>query len=118
MCGRDLWPYRGIGVEDSMWPSRWATSPRASSRTSARGDDDQAGPARHRFVLGADNTCVICHAGHQTACVHGVPMGALGAQADLLRVPFADGTLIATPDVPSDELVPSLLSASDVLGTG
>src|SRR2546423_10472501 len=45
-------------------------------------------------------------------------MGALGAQADLLRVPLADGTLIATPDIPSDDLVPSLLSASDVLGTG
>ena len=45
-------------------------------------------------------------------------MGALGAQADLLRVPLADGTLIATPDIPSDDLVPSLLAASDVLGTG
>ena len=45
-------------------------------------------------------------------------MGALGAQADLLRVPLADGTLVATPDIPSDDLVPSLLSASDILGTG
>jgi threonine dehydrogenase-like Zn-dependent dehydrogenase len=45
-------------------------------------------------------------------------MGALGAQADLLRVPLADGTLVATPDMPSDDLVPSLLAASDVLGTG
>ena len=45
-------------------------------------------------------------------------MGALGAQADLLRVPLADGTLIATPEIPSDDLVPSLLAASDVLGTG
>jgi threonine dehydrogenase-like Zn-dependent dehydrogenase len=45
-------------------------------------------------------------------------MGALGAQADLLRVPLADGTLVATPEVPSDDLVPSLLAASDVLGTG
>jgi threonine dehydrogenase-like Zn-dependent dehydrogenase len=45
-------------------------------------------------------------------------MGSLGAQAELLRVPLADGTLVATPDVPPDDLVPSLLSASDVLGTG
>ena len=45
-------------------------------------------------------------------------MGALGAQAELLRVPLAEGTLVATPDVPPDELVPSLLAASDVLGTG
>jgi hypothetical protein len=45
-------------------------------------------------------------------------MGALGAQAELLRVPLADGTPGATPHVPSDDLIPSLLSASDVLGTG
>ena len=45
-------------------------------------------------------------------------MGAGGAQAELLRVPLADGTLVATPDIPSDDLIPSLLAASDVLGTG
>src|SRR5207244_10481803 len=59
-----------------------------------------------------------CRAGYQSACVNRVPMGALGAQAELLRVPLADGTLVATPDVPSDDLLPSLLAASDVLGTG
>src|SRR5213075_139152 len=57
-------------------------------------------------------------AGYQSGCVNRVPMGMLGAQADRLRVPLADGTLVATPDMPSDDLVPSLLSASDVLGTG
>ena len=45
-------------------------------------------------------------------------MGTIGTQAELARVPLADGTLVATPDVPSDDLVPSLLAASDVLGTG
>ena len=65
-----------------------------------------------------DNTCEICRAGYQSACIDRVPMGALGAQADLLRVPLADGTLVATPAFPTDDLVPSLLSASDVLGTG
>jgi threonine dehydrogenase-like Zn-dependent dehydrogenase len=45
-------------------------------------------------------------------------MGAIGTQAELARIPLADGTLVATPDVPSDDLVPSLLAASDVLGTG
>jgi threonine dehydrogenase-like Zn-dependent dehydrogenase len=45
-------------------------------------------------------------------------MGALGAQAELLRVPLADGTLVATPELPADDLIPSLLAASDVLGTG
>ena len=46
------------------------------------------------------------------------PIGALGAQAPYLRVPLADGTLVATPELPSDAMVPSLLAASDVLGTG
>jgi threonine dehydrogenase-like Zn-dependent dehydrogenase len=50
--------------------------------------------------------------------VHKELIGAEGAQAPLLRVPLADGTLVATPDIPSDDLIPSLLSASDVLGTG
>src|SRR3954454_1762240 len=75
-----------------------------------------------QFVVGSfwasDNTCDICRGGYQSACVDRVPMGALGAQAELLRVPLADGTLVATPDIPSDDLVPSLLAASDVLGTG
>ena len=75
-----------------------------------------------QFVVGSfwasDNTCEICRAGYQSACVNRVPMGALGAQAELLRVPLADGTLVATPDIPADELIPSLLAASDVLGTG
>jgi threonine dehydrogenase-like Zn-dependent dehydrogenase len=77
---------------------------------------------RGQFVVGSfwatDNTCELCRAGYQSACVNRVPMGALGAQAERLRVPLADGTLVATPDVPSDDLVSSLLSASDVLGTG
>jgi threonine dehydrogenase-like Zn-dependent dehydrogenase len=75
-----------------------------------------------QFVVGSfwasDNTCEICRAGYQSACVDRVPMGALGAQAELLRVPLADGTLVATPDLPADDLIPSLLAASDVLGTG
>jgi threonine dehydrogenase-like Zn-dependent dehydrogenase len=66
----------------------------------------------------SDNTCPHCRAGFQTACVDRRPMQAEGAQAEALRVPLADGTLVATPEVPSDDLVPSLLAASDVLGTG
>src|SRR2546429_9377458 len=45
-------------------------------------------------------------------------MGAIGTQAQYARIPLADGTLVATPEVPSEDLVPSLLAASDVLGTG
>lgn len=75
-----------------------------------------------QFVVGSffasDNTCEICRAGYQSRCVHAVPMGAIGTQAQLARIPLADGTLVATPDTPSPELIPSLLAASDVLGTG
>jgi threonine dehydrogenase-like Zn-dependent dehydrogenase len=75
-----------------------------------------------QFVIGSffasDNTCEICRAGYQSSCLHREPMGALGTQAELARIPLADGTLVATPEVPSDDLVPSLLAASDVLGTG
>ena len=66
----------------------------------------------------SDNTCELCQAGYQSSCVHRVLMGAIGTQAELARVPLADGTLVATPDLPADDLVPSLLAASDVLGTG
>ena len=107
VCGSDLWPYRGIGVEDSMWPMPMGHE--------YAGIVEEVGDAvttvkPGQFVVGSfwatDNTCAICRAGYQSACVNRVPMGALGAQADLLRVPLADGTLIATPDIPSDDLVP------------
>jgi threonine dehydrogenase-like Zn-dependent dehydrogenase len=75
-----------------------------------------------QFVIGSffasDNTCEICRAGYQSSCVRREPLGALGAQAERLRVPLADGTLVATPEVPGDDLIPSFLAASDVLGTG
>jgi threonine dehydrogenase-like Zn-dependent dehydrogenase len=75
-----------------------------------------------QFVVGSffasDNTCEICRAGYQSSCVHRQGIGAEGAQAELMRVPWAEGTLVATPDLPSEDLVPSLLAASDVLGTG
>src|SRR4051794_19929488 len=75
-----------------------------------------------QFVVGSffasDNTCEICQAGYQSRCVHAELVGAIGTQAEYARVPLADGTLVATPELPSDDLVPSLLAASDVLGTG
>jgi threonine dehydrogenase-like Zn-dependent dehydrogenase len=117
VCGSDLWPYRG--VETMQWPAPMGHE--YAGIVEEVGDDVQdIKPGQ--FVVGSfwgtDNTCEICRAGYQSACVNRVPMGALGAQAELLRVPFADGTLVATPDLPADDLIPSLLSASDVLGTG
>src|ERR687895_2431318 len=117
VCGFDLWPYRGIDPIDGPTPMGHEYV----------GIVEEVGSEVRlielgQFVVGSflasDNTCEICRAGYQSRCVNRVPMGALGAQADLLRIPLADGTLVATPDIPSDDLVPSLLSASDVLGTG
>jgi threonine dehydrogenase-like Zn-dependent dehydrogenase len=73
-----------------------------------------------QFVIGSfatsDNTCPNCRYGYQSSCVHREWI--TRAQAPVLRVPLADGTLVSTPGVPSDDLVPSLLATSDVLGTG
>jgi threonine dehydrogenase-like Zn-dependent dehydrogenase len=117
VCGSDLWPYRGIepinkpqpmgheyvGIVEEVGSAVWNIKP-------------------GQFVVGSfwasDNTCSICQAGYQSRCVNAYPMGAEGSQAPLLRVPMADGTLVATPDIPDDDLIPSLLAASDVLGTG
>jgi threonine dehydrogenase-like Zn-dependent dehydrogenase len=117
VCGSDLWPYRGIETFPGPQPMGHEYC----------GIVEQVGSAvQHiqpgQFVVGSffasDNTCAICHAGYQSRCVQAQPIGALGAQAPFLRVPLADGTLVATPDLPPDDLIPDLLSASDVLGTG
>jgi threonine dehydrogenase-like Zn-dependent dehydrogenase len=117
VCGSDLWPYRGI--EELEWPAPMGHE-YAGIVEEVGTEVETIKPGQ--FVVGSfwasDNTCEICRAGYQSACVNRVPMGALGAQAELLRVPLADGTLVATPDLPPDDLIPSLLAASDVLGTG
>jgi threonine dehydrogenase-like Zn-dependent dehydrogenase len=117
VCGSDLWPYRG--VEPVAEP--------APMGHEYVGIVEEVGPdvrniKAGQFVIGSfwasDNTCGICQAGYQSSCVHRVLMGTIGTQAELARIPLADGALVATPEVPSGELVPSLLAASDVLGTG
>jgi threonine dehydrogenase-like Zn-dependent dehydrogenase len=117
VCGSDLWPYRGI--EDLEWPAPMGHE-YAGIVEEVGGEVETIRPGQ--FVVGSfwasDNGCELCRAGYQSACVNRIPMGALGAQAELLRVPLADGTLVATPELPADDLIPSLLSASDVLGTG
>jgi threonine dehydrogenase-like Zn-dependent dehydrogenase len=117
VCGSDLWPYRGIETVDGPAPMGHEY---AGIVEEAGSDVRTIQPGQ--FVIGSffasDNTCEICRAGYQSSCVHREPIGALGAQAEYLRVPLADGTLVATPEVPSADLVPSLLAASDVLGTG
>jgi threonine dehydrogenase-like Zn-dependent dehydrogenase len=115
VCGSDLWPYRGFnaGAEPAPMGHEYCGIVEEAGRavTSIR-------PGQ--FVIGSfaasDNTCPHCRAGYQTSCAH--RQWIVGAQAPMLRVPMADGTLVATPDVPSPDRVPNFLAASDVLGTG
>jgi threonine dehydrogenase-like Zn-dependent dehydrogenase len=117
ICGSDLWPYRGIDAVDG--PSPMGHEYVGIVEEIGR-DVRTLKPGQ--FVVGSffasDNTCEICRAGYQSSCVHRYPIGAIGTQAEYARIPLADGTLVATPEVPSRDLVPHLLAASDVLGTG
>ena len=115
ICGSDLWPYRGLND---------VTPPMAMGHEYC-GVVEEVGSAvttvrPGQFVVGSfcisDNTCPHCRFGFQSSCVQREFM--TGAQAPLARVPLADGTLVATPDMPPDDLIPSLLATSDVLGTG
>jgi threonine dehydrogenase-like Zn-dependent dehydrogenase len=117
ICGSDLWPYRGADAVDRPSPMGHEY---AGIVEEVGSDVTNITPGQ--FVIGSfsasDNTCEICQAGYQTSCIHGEGIGDNGAQAEYLRVPLADGTLVATPDIPPDDLMPSFLAASDVLGTG
>jgi threonine dehydrogenase-like Zn-dependent dehydrogenase len=115
ICGSDLWPYWGVRALDGPSPMGHeyvgvVEEVGSEVKTIKPG----------QFVVGSfwasDNTCEICQAGYQCACIQRVGMGS--AQAERLRVPLADGTLVATPELPADDLIPSFLAASDVLGTG
>ena len=115
VCGSDLWPYRGI---------QKITEPTPMGHEYC-GIVEEVGSAvktvkAGQFVIGSfcisDNTCPNCRAGYQSGCQNLEFM--TGAQAPIARVPFADGTLVATPERPSDDLLPGLLAVSDVLGTG
>jgi threonine dehydrogenase-like Zn-dependent dehydrogenase len=117
VCGSDLWPYRGIEAVNGPAPMGHEYVG-VVEEVGSEVTTIQPG----QFVVGSffasDNTCDICRAGYQTHCVNRQPGAPTGAQAQYARIPLADGTLVATPDLPSDDLVPSLLAASDVLGTG
>src|SRR5881397_3993542 len=115
VCGSDLWDYRGINP---------ITQPKPMGHEYCGIVEEVGREVRSikpgQFVIGSffasDNTCPNCRVGYQSSCQHHVFVG--DAQAPMLRVPLADGTLVATKDVPANGLIPSFLSASDVLGTG
>src|SRR5688572_3845516 len=116
VCGSDLWPYRGLQPLNGPTPMGheycgFVEEVGSGVRSVKPG----------QFVVGSfatsDNTCPNCRYGYQSSCVHREFM--TRAQAPVLRVPLADGTLVPTPDGnPSADLIPSLLTTSDVLGTG
>src|SRR5437773_2022160 len=115
VCGSDLWPYRGIQPIAQPTPMGHEYC----------GIVEEVGSAvtsikPGQFVIGSffasDNTCPNCQVGYQSSCQHAEFIST--AQASALRVPLADGTLVATPAVPSDDLISSLLTLSDVMGTG
>src|SRR5438552_9634492 len=115
VCGSDLWPYRGIQPTAQPTPMGHEYC----------GIVEEVGSAvqsvkRGQFVIGSffasDNVCPTCQIGYQSFCQHRELVG--GAQAPFLRVPLADGTLVATPDLPSEDLIPSLLPLCVVMGSG
>ncbi len=115
VCGSDLWPYRGIQPIAEPTPMGHEYCGIVEEVGSAVRTVKQG-----QFVIGSffasDNTCPHCNFGYQSSCQQREFVG--GAQAPLLCVPLADGTLVPTPEVPSKEMIPSLLATSDVLGTG
>ncbi len=125
ICGSDLWPYRGASDFDEPWRIGHEFV----------GVVEQVGTAVQSVVPGdfviapfvwSDGTCPMCRRGVQTSCQHGGGWGGEdedgnpvdGGQGERIRVPLADGTLVATPSAPDPSLVPALLALSDVMGTG
>lgn len=115
VCGSDLWPYRGIQATSGPMPMghEYCGVVEEVGR-------DVKGVNPGQFVIGSffasDNVCAVCNYGYQSSCQQAEFVG--GAQAPLLRVPLADGTLVATPLMSTKAQLPDLLALSDVMGTG
>jgi len=120
ICGSDLWPYATL--ERTETGRRMGHE--AIGVVEAVGADVRTKKAGDLVVMPfafSDGTCVFCHEGLHTSCIHGGFFGTGdvdGAQAEAVRVPQADGTLFVLPVGEDDALMPSLLTLSDVMGTG
>ena len=125
VCGSDLWKWRGIQAVGGPRPFGHefvgVVEETGSAVTAVRPGDFVVAP----FTI-SDGTCVHCRNGVFTSCVHGGAWGAVnddgfladGGQGEYVRVPHADGTLVVAPGTPPDELLPGVLTCSDVMGTG
>jgi len=125
VCGSDLWPYRGVAPTEE--PHRighefvGVVEEIGSEVTTVAVGDFVIAP-----FYDCDNTCINCQNGVSTSCLNGGWWGsddklggfADGAQGEKVRVPHADGSLVATPSMPADAQVPGLLTLADVMGTG
>ncbi|MFB9619150.1 zinc-dependent alcohol dehydrogenase family protein [Brooklawnia cerclae] len=115
VCGSDLWRYRGIAPV----PKPTAIGHEFCGIVESVGDA-VTGVAAGDFVVGgfnpSDNTCPVCRKGAQANCLHGDHYD--GCQAEKIRIPLADGTLLKVPEPPADDLIPSILTLSDVMCTG
>jgi threonine dehydrogenase-like Zn-dependent dehydrogenase len=120
ICGSDLWPYKTLQESDGA---------RVMGHE-AIGVVEEIGSAVRTVQVGdvvvmpfafSDGSCMFCEDGLQTACIHGGFFGSPevpGAQSEAVRIPQADGTLFVLPVGEDDALMPSLLTLSDVMGTG
>lgn len=117
VCGSDLWPYRGIQAigEPTPMGHEYCGLLEEVGRAVTKIKPGQ-------FVIGSffasDNSCPNCQFGYQSSCQHREFVAAQHAQASVLRVPLAEGTLIATEGVPRQDVMPSFQAVSDVMGTG
>ncbi len=120
ICGSDLWPYKKMAPSDTGQRMGHefigvVEDVGGAVRTIKKGNVVVAP------FLWSDGTCVFCHEGLHTSCLHGGRWGGPGVdagQGEAVRVPQADGTLVVLPVGRDDALIPSLLTLSDVMGTG
>lgn len=115
ICGSDLWPYRGLQPQDGP-----AHMGHEYCGVVIEVGSEVRNIKPGQFVVGSfclsDNTCPHCQFGFHSSCQQREFM--TGAQAPFARVPLADGTLVATDEMPDPDMVPHMLAVSDVLGTG
>jgi threonine dehydrogenase-like Zn-dependent dehydrogenase len=120
ICGSDLWPYKAMKHSDTG-PVMGHEATGIVEDVGAEVRTIKAGDFVIMPFAWSDGTCEFCHEGLPTSCLHGGFFGneaVPGAQAEAVRIPQADGTLYALPGGKDDALMPSLLTLSDVMGTG